>query len=431
MSKSETEWRNLDLTTDELDRFTKAFKSDKFRRLFAEYCQEISDPENRRIYEAELKQFEAERGIDAIFITPEPGFVVKSIVNGNQKIFINVAKSEKVDKPSSQRGIDVNTGEHGLNWRLPYVQSKPKHDYDKNKVICAVFDVIFHSDTLHLAGKNPAFKRLIVETAYDAVRTTFDLALDSSKNLKFPKLAYKGTPTPVVIRRQQINNQPVNGFGQTFVGDQKSAARDDASAAKAAATAKRNNNNNSKTNNNKPNGVGKQNGIIIDEYQTPTYEIIHRRHVEMHEYTDELDSKLNITIPKELVIKIHLPLLNASKDVVLDVNSKSIYLHCDTPAKYKLNVNLPHEVDKSTGTAQFDNQTKILAITLPVLSGRKQLGILDLCREDSGVESDHHSHSPKDEILDDDVFDIDPEHYVSVSSNDLLVNRSHCFDFCV
>lgn len=445
MSKSETEWRNLDLTTDELDRFTKAFKSDKFRRLFAEYCQEISDPENRRIYEAELKQFEAERGIDVLFITPEPGFVVKSIVNGNQKIFINVAKSEKVDKPSSQRGIDVNTGEHGLNWRLPYVQSKPKHDYDKNKVICAVFDVIFHSDTLHLAGKNPAFKRLIVETAYDAVRTTFDLALDSSKNLKFPKLAYKGTPAPVVIRRQQVNNQPVNGFGQTFVGDRKNAAHNGATATNAAATTKKcsnnnninninnsnknnistnnNINNNNKNNSNKHNGVGKQNGItIVDEYQTPTYEIIHRRHVEMHEYTDELDAKLNITIPKELVIKMHLPLLNSSKDVVLDVNSKSIYMHCDTPAKYKLNVNLPHEVDKGSGTAQFDNQSKILAITLPVLSGRKKLGILDLCREDSGVESDHHSHSPKEESLDDDVFNIDPDHYVSVffSSNDFM-----------
>lgn len=389
MSKTDTEWRNFDLTTEELDRFTKAFKSEKFRSLFAEYCKEISDPENRRIYEEELKQFESQRGIDVTFVNPEPGFVIKSIANGNQKIFINVAKSDKVEKPTSECGFNEKTGEKGLNWRLPYVQSKPKHDFDKNKVICAVFDVIFHSDTLHLATKNPAFKKLVIETAYDAVRTAFDLTLDS-KSLKFPKLAYKGAPTPVVIRKK-FTDHTEDGYGDSIADKENEddgwiEVQPKRKHAKALAT-------------------------VIDEYKTPKYEIIHRRHVEMHEFTDELDAKLNVTIPKELVIKIHLPLLNSSKDVVLDVNTKSIYMHCDTPAKYKLNASLPFNVDKEMGTAQFDNQTKILAITLPVLS-RKQLGIMDLCREDSGVESDHHSPKEDSSIgLDDDVFEDD--HYVS------------------
>lgn len=395
MSKTETEWRNFDITTDELDRFTKAFKSEKFRSLFAEYCNEISDPENRRIYEQELKQFEAERGVDVTFVNPEPGFVIKLIANGNQKIFINVAKCDKIEKPSSQCGFDGKTGEKGLNWSLPYVQSKPKHDFDKNKVICAVFDVIFHSDTLHLANKNPAFRKLVIETAYDAVRSAFDLTIDK-KHLKFPKLSYKGTPQPVVIRKQLLQQQQqqhaTNNYGKSFIENPIAEEFDDTNTSET------------KT---------KANATAIDEYATPKYEIIHRRHVEMHEYTDELDAKLNVTIPKELVIKIHLPLLSSSKDVVLDVNTKSLYLHCDSPAKYKLSASLPFDVDKEMGKAQFDNQTKILAITLPVLS-RKQLGIFDLCREDSGVESDHHS--PKEDsslALDDDVFNDECVQYVS------------------
>ncbi|XP_031641221.1 protein kintoun [Contarinia nasturtii] len=379
--------RNLDLTTDERDRFTKAFKSEKFRNLFIEYCNEISDPENRRIYEAELKQLEAERGIDVQFISPEPGFVIKSIANGNQKIFINVAKCDSIEKPTSQCGFDVKTGEKGLHWSLPYVQSKPKHDFDKNKVICAVFDVIFHPDTLHLAKKNQAFRKLVIETAYDAVRTTFDLTLDSIKNLKFPKLNYKGSSTPVVIRKRSV---PENGYRKSFIGKQNCQNIDDNHDDQRQPMAT----------------------VTIDEYTTPEYEIIHRRHIEMHEFTEELDAKLNITVPKELIIKIHLPLLDSSKDVVLDVNIKSIYMQCDTPAKYKLTISLPFDVDKELGKAQFDNQTKILALTLPVLTTRKQLGILDLCREDSGVESDHHS--PKEDSslgLDDDVFTDDSNHY--------------------
>lgn len=398
-SKTEAEWRNFDLTTDELDRFTKAFKSEKFRNLFIEYCNEISDPENRRIYEAEIKQFEAERGIDVKFINPEPGFVIKSIANGNQKIFINVAKCDNIEKPTSQSGIDVKTGEKGLHWSIPYVQSKPKHDFDKNKVICAVFDVIYHSDTLHLAKKNPAFRKLVIETAYDAVRTTFDLTLDSIKNLKFPKLNYKGVPTPVVVRKSTSEHD----YKKSFIGNESNQHI---------------NNNSNHGNDNEQQPKRKEaksmQAVANDEYAVPKYEIIHRRHIEMHEFTEELDAKLNVTVPKELIIKIHLPLLHSSKDVVLDVNIKSIYMHCDMPAKYKLTINLPFDVDKELGKAQFDNQTKILALTLPVLSTRKQLGLLDLCREDSGVESDHHS--PKEDSslgLDDDVFTDDSNHYVS------------------
>lgn len=418
MSKTET-WRNFDLTTDELDRFTNAFKSDKFRSLFAEYCQEISDPENRRIYEEELKQFEAERGIDATFVDPEPGFVIKSITNGNQKIFINVAKCDKIEKPTSRCGFDAKTGEKGLNWSLPYVQSKPKHDLDKNKAICAVFDVIFHSDTLHLAKKNPGFKKLVIETAYDAVRNTFDLMLDNIRNLKFPKLSYKGIPTPVVIRKKSTE-QTKNGYGNLFIGNENESENGNEQHADGQTKCK----------------DVKSIAIAIDEYETPKYEIIHRRHVEMHEFTEELDAKLNITLPKELVIKIHLPLLNSSKDVVLDVNTKSIYMHCDLPAKYKLNVCLPYDVDKAMGKAQFHNQTKILAITLTVLT-RNQLGILDLSREDSGVESDHHSpkeesslnlddnDNDNDDVDDDNVFTEDFNHCVSKFHACFYVLKSH------
>lgn len=406
---SKTEWAKLDITNDELNRLTNALKSEKFRNLFIEYCQELSDPENHRIYEEELKQLEAERGYDVKFIKPEAGFVIKTSADEHQKVFINVAKCEKIDKPSSQCGVDKQTGEKGLNWRIPYVQSKPKHDFDKNKQICAVFDIIFHPHTLHLADKNAMFKKLVIETACDAVCDAFDIKLDRC-NLKFPKMSYKGVATPAILRNKfndDDNDDICTKLPETIASDKNDSADE-----KCVVIENKNCNND---NNNK-------NNQFLGDYETPKYEVIHRRHVELHELTNELDAKLNITLPKELIIKINLPLLNSSKNVILDVNTKSLYLCCDTPAKYKLEIDLPYEVDKKCGTAQFDANQKMLIIALPVLK-RKELGILDLCREDSGVESDHHS--PKED--DDEVFE---DACDSLTDIEIIQSNNRFVSFC-
>lgn len=60
---------NLELTSEEMQRFTKAFRNDEFKKLFSDYCEEISDPANRKLYEKELTQLEAERGIDVTFVS--------------------------------------------------------------------------------------------------------------------------------------------------------------------------------------------------------------------------------------------------------------------------------------------------------------------------------------------------------------------------
>ena len=85
---------DLNLTSDELSRLNKAFKDEKFCKMFAEYAEEISDPENRRRYEEEIALLERDRGMDVKFIQPEPGYVLKTAtIPGNVKAFINICKT--------------------------------------------------------------------------------------------------------------------------------------------------------------------------------------------------------------------------------------------------------------------------------------------------------------------------------------------------
>lgn len=362
----------MELTSDEMQRFTKAFRNDEFKKLFSDYCEEISDPANRKLYENELTQLEAERGVDITWISPEPGYVIKTSVNGKEKVFINVSQCDKVGKPSSQRDVD-GSGNRGLNWSIPYTQSPPRKDVDNKGTLCSVYDVVFHPDTLHLAQKNPRFKTLVTETACDAVCRAFKVNIDLV-NLKFPKLAFKGAVKPTVIRKQ--STKPPTDYEPSPIDHiyppVKTTVPNEVFATKSKKLSK------------KP----------AAEYATPTFHVTHRRNVELHEMTNELDAKWNVTVPKELVVTIDLPLLNSTNDVTLDVTERKIYLISERPAKYKLQIDLPYDVSERDGNAKFDKNSRKLTVTLPVIRKKETFVIPDLCREDSGVESD--LVSPKD-----------------------------------
>lgn len=405
---------DIDITTEEINRFTKAFKNDEFKKLFAEYCQEISDPANKRLYETELTQLEAERGIDVTFINPEPGYVLKTVVNGKEKAFINVAKCEKVGKPTSKCGEDAD-GHRGLNWSLPYTQSPPHKDVDKKGELCIVYDVVFHPDALHLAAKNAQFKRLVTDTACEAVRSAYNVQIDLV-NLKYPKIAFKGTARPTIIRKKS-KNQPTEPLEPSPIDTIYPPLQEPMQNIQTT-------NNNHKRSN--------KTTAIDTTYTKPTYQLVHRKNIEYHEMTNELDAKINATIPNELVVTIGLPLIRSSEDVTLDVTSRKLFLISEKPAKYKLNVDLPYDVNELAGQAKFDKSKHCLVITLPVLR-HNEIKITDLCHEDSGIELDrdtscspkNNGHEADNERSDEDNF-IDQKSAVIKVLPDIIEDKVSC-----
>lgn len=125
-------FKDMDLSRDEVERLTNAFKDNQFKKLFFDYVDELQDPENRRIYQKEIAQLEKERGVDVTFINPEPGYVVKTSVGGEKKCFLNVCCNENVRKPSSSVG--VKEGARGLQWSLPHSLSPVREDVDRKGV---------------------------------------------------------------------------------------------------------------------------------------------------------------------------------------------------------------------------------------------------------------------------------------------------------
>lgn len=368
---SKTKLEDLDLSRDEIKRLGDALKDEKFREMLREYAEEISDPENRLRYEQEIAQMERERGMDVTFIRPEPGYVLKTSVNGSQKAFINISKSDKIDKPNADRQRN-NDGRSGLLWHIPHSFAPPREDYDKEKKRCQVYDFVVHHDTYRMAESNDKFKQMVEDTAMDGIEKQFGVTLDR-KNVKRPKLQFKGTPSATVIRNRNANGpQPTpdaSGLLKDMPYPYDNKSTDEVMKERAEAQAKEQEKKKGKGAA-PPNKSSEGNeGRKESDTTVPKYSIVHRSEIDLQEYRNAPDAKPS-TRPRELVIKIELPLLKSAAQANLDIFEKRLMLESTSPAVYKLDLALPYPVDDSEGSAKFDKQNRTLTVTLPVIADK-------------------------------------------------------------
>ena len=352
--------KDLDLSQDEVKRLEKAFQDENFRKMFVEYAEEISDPENRRKAEAEIAQMEAERGMNVEFINPQPGYVMKTTVDGTTKAFINICQNDKIDKPKAKREAGPD-GKSGMMWQIPHSFAPPKDDHDKSRNKCQVFDVVFHPDTFRMASTNARFKKLVEDTATEGIERQFNVKLDK-KNIKYPKLKFKGNPTATVIRtKKEDSGNQQNGGASSDPNDimkQFPYPYDNKTSVEKAQE--------NEEKNKKRNSAGKAKKEDKDKATEPKYSITHQSEMDMSEYRNAPDAKTS-TRPKKLVVKIDLPLLTSAGQLSLDIFEKRLLLESVTPAAYKLDLALPFPVNDDEGSAKFDKAKRCLTVTLPVI----------------------------------------------------------------
>ena len=127
---------DLDLTEEEQNKFTKAFQDKEFRKMMAEYVDEISDPKNREEQEAYIRQMEGEGNVPAgkDAVHPKAGYVVKTHKTDKdkkpEKVWVNIVHHEKVDEPTFE--ATERNGVKGTAWRLPHSLGPPRMHEKRN-----------------------------------------------------------------------------------------------------------------------------------------------------------------------------------------------------------------------------------------------------------------------------------------------------------
>ncbi|XP_061897623.1 protein kintoun [Entelurus aequoreus] len=337
--------KELNMSVDEIQRLTKAFKDENFRKMLHEYAEEISDPENRRIYEEEIAILEQERGNNIEFIHPQPFRALKTSLNRKQKCYINICGNEKVGKPECKCGVSED-GRRGQCWSLPHNLSQGRQDTDPKGNKITIYDVVFHPDTLHIANKNSKFMEMVSSTAVKAIQDAFKVTLDEN-NMKEMKTKYKGMPHPCVIRKR------IPGFKPTDPQDDPLAfPYPDEKPPKEI------------TPDPKPRSYVIQ-PEKIKKHSEPSYTVKYRSFIDLQDFRYSRDSAKSPR-PKEIIVTIDVPLLKSVADVNLEVKEKSLLLESESPA-YRLELPLSYPVDEEEGEAKFSKQKGQLTVTLPVL----------------------------------------------------------------
>ncbi|XP_060031041.1 protein kintoun isoform X2 [Erinaceus europaeus] len=346
---------DLDLNGEEIQRLTSAFKDPEFQRMFAEYAKELTDPENRRRYEEEITALERERGVEVRFVHPQPGYVLRTSLDGERRCFVNVCSNELVGAPSSRPGPGSATS--GSEWSLPYSLAPGREYAGGSGTRYTVYDVVFHPDALALARRHARFRQMLDITALEAVERQFGVTLDC-RNAKTLKIKYKGTPDAAVLRTPLPGGAPARPEGEperpfpTFPNSYQCPA-----AVRIASE-------------------GSQPQAPSEAVQQPApteprYSVVQRHHVDLQDYRCSRDSAPS-PVPQELVVTIELPLLRSADQAALEVTDKLLCLETRKP-DYRLRLSLPYPVYDSRGKAQFNKARRQLVVTLPVAQAAVRL----------------------------------------------------------
>ncbi|NXS57313.1 KTU protein, partial [Brachypteracias leptosomus] len=160
--------------------------------LLAEYAAELADPEQRRLYEEEVAALERERGVEVRFVHPAGGYVLRTSQAGSRRCYINVCSNPQVGQPQ------VHAEHGGQRWALPYSLAPGREELGRGRRL--IYDVVFHPAALRLAARSARFRRLLNDTALEAVERHCSVQLDRTNATVLRGTTYKGVPQAPVIR---------------------------------------------------------------------------------------------------------------------------------------------------------------------------------------------------------------------------------------
>ncbi|XP_063255820.1 protein kintoun [Prinia subflava] len=333
---------DLDLSAEEVERLGRAFRDEHFRALFAEFAAELTDPEQRRLYEEEVTALERERGVEVRFVHPTPGFVLRTSQEGSRRCYINVCSNALMGEPRARAERD------GQRWELPFSLAPGREELRPGGRRRLLYDVVFHPAALRLAARSARFHRLLCDTALEAVESRCGVRLDRNNATVLRGVSYKGVPQAPVIRSPlpggapkppDEGESPLPPFPFPFppAAAPPPAAGDSSPAAAPP-----------------PSGP-----------TTPRWSIRHRSYVDLQDYRHCRDSAPS-PVPRELVVTVELPLLRSAEQAELKIRGRELRLDSQRPA-YRLRLLLPYDVDESGGRAAFNRAQRQLQVTLPVV----------------------------------------------------------------
>ncbi|XP_020387762.1 PIH1 domain-containing protein 1 [Rhincodon typus] len=251
-------------------------------------------------------------------IRPQPGFCVKTKMKTNEKVFINVCKSDQIPPPPdlSEEGlVSLLESDDPSGYRIPMSLGEPHAEIDNSGNGCTAYDIVINSKFYNKIQNNKLFMEFFLTIGFEGLENKYNLELSREwrmlKNRKF---------------LGSITEQNIRTKSKPVIQELESSTSSPGTC-------------------NKP---------LLSEIEStcvePEYTIV-------AEPADEH--------PSFLVAEISLPKVDSAGSLLLDLGEDRIVLWA-RPDLYHLDIYIPYNIVQEKSGSQFNRKTRVLTITMPV-----------------------------------------------------------------
>ncbi|KAH9525176.1 PIH1 domain-containing protein 1 [Bulinus truncatus] len=265
-------------------------------------------------------------GIPTVIIKPNPGMCMKTRTVNGEKVFINICYSENVPEPkdlTDDELLKVLESEDPTKFRIPMSIGEPHAELDKSGEGCTAYDVVVNPNFLAKIKNNELFKTFFLTIMCEGIESKYDVLLKRDwiflKNRKsIGKLIeqhIRTKSTPLIVDME---------------GDQLPVEQPE----------KRN---------------------LIEE--------IHKQDEELNKKAPEpvfsIIQEPAEGYPEFLVAEIALPNIKTAESLTLNIGEDRLLLTTRSHVYY-MDIFLPFDLLQVECGAQFNRESKILTVTMPV-----------------------------------------------------------------
>jgi len=216
--------RKFKPTGEEMGKFQKAMHDPKFRDMFRDYLEEISDPANLARREQELLEME-KQGMapeGRKLVKPKAEFAVSlDLTEEKGKVVINLCSGKFCKDAVFNKGGDGD-GSAGVTCHIPYVLGHMRTaEYPDTGNLCQVYDIVFSEKTIISAKEDHRFKQIVIQTSIEAVdKVLKDCKIKDSK--KYNQMPTLGDAAVLSINVDAAeNSDPLNPSLPSFAPKHK------------------------------------------------------------------------------------------------------------------------------------------------------------------------------------------------------------------
>ncbi|KAM9457102.1 PIH1 domain-containing protein 1 [Clarias gariepinus] len=244
-------------------------------------------------------------------IRPQPGLCVKTFtLPDKQKVFVNICQSADVPPPppvSHDALVELLESDDPTGYKVPMSLGEAHAEMDNSSNSCTVYDVVINEEFFQKCQKDSLFQQFVIAVSLEGLENKYKLQLNRDiKILKNRK--FMGSLTEQNIRTK---SKPII----QEISSQETQSQ-------------------------------------LVTVRRPKVCLVVEPPVGQVEY---------------LIAEVQLPGVLSVRSLVLDLGEDRLVLHA-RPSLYYLDIFLPFLIDQENSGAQYNTDTQVLTVTMPVIS---------------------------------------------------------------